>query len=159
MPSPVKPVQTYLLGWETTVVKGNKVSLDTTSSPVLNYNNSEEERKRVIGEKSLNISDKIPFERQVSQVISSSPYVKLPDGFYTLTARIKNTSGFSKLEMYAASAGKRLANKVKRANPQWTTITLKRVPVKNGKVELGFRADGKANASCQVDDVSLVKEK
>ncbi|WP_062541975.1 family 43 glycosylhydrolase [Rufibacter tibetensis] len=159
MPSQVKPVQTYLLGWETTVLKGNKVSLDTTSSPVLNYDNSEEERKRVIGEKSLNISDKVPFQRKVSQVVSSSPYVKLPDGFYTLTANIKNTEGFSKLEMYAESAGKRMASKVKKTNPQWVTIELKRMPVKNGKVEIGFLADGNANASCQVDDISLVKEK
>jgi hypothetical protein len=159
MPSLVKPVQTHLLGWETTVLKGNKVSLDTTSSPILNYTNSEEERKSVVGEKSLNISDKVPFERQVSQVISSSPYVKLPNGFYTLTASIKNMGGFSKLEMYAASAGKRIANKVKRATPQWTTLTLKRVPVRNGKIEIGFRADGRAGASCQVDDISLVREK
>jgi hypothetical protein len=85
--------------------------------------------------------------------------VKLPDGFYTLTASIKNTGCFSKLEMYAASAGKRIANKVKRATPQWTTLTLKRVPVRNGKIEVGFRADGSAGASCQVDDISLVREK
>ncbi|MDO7847797.1 family 43 glycosylhydrolase [Hymenobacter sp. M29] len=159
MPSPVKPVQTYLLGWETTVLKGNVVSLDTATSPVLNYNNTEEERKRVVGEKSLNISDKVPFERRVSQVIRSSPYVKLPNGFYTLTASMKNTAGFSNLEMYAETAGKRLAHRVKRANPQWTTIVLKRIPVKDGKVEIGFRAVGAARASCRVDDVSLVLEK
>ena len=159
MPSQVKPVQTYLLGWETTVLKGNKISLDTTSSPVLNYNNTEEERKKVIGEKSLNIGDKIAFQRKVSQVIRSSPYVKLPDGFYTLTATIKNTEGFSQLELYAESAGKRIVYKIKRVNPQWATIELKRVPVKGGKVEIGFRAEGAANASCQVDDVSLIVAK
>jgi hypothetical protein len=159
MPSPVKPVQTHLLGWETKVLKGNAVSLDTATSPVLNYNNTEEERKRVVGEKSLNISDKVPFERQVSQLIRSSPYVELPDGFYRLTANLKNTAGFSTLEMYAESAGKRTATKVKGAHPHWTTVELRRVPVKGGKVEIGFRADGNAKASCQVDDVSLVREK
>ncbi|SFP81418.1 family 43 glycosylhydrolase [Hymenobacter arizonensis] len=159
MPSLVKPVQTHLLGWETTVLKGNKISLDTTSSPVLNYNNTEEERKKVVGEKSLNISDKVAFGRRVSQVISSSPYVTLPDGYYTLSARIKNTAGFSTLEMYAESAGKRMARRVKQAHPAWATIELKRVAVKNGKVEIGFRAEGNAQASCQVDDVSLTRAK
>jgi hypothetical protein len=85
--------------------------------------------------------------------------VKLPDGFYTLTATIKNTTGFSRLEMYAASAGKRSTRQIKRVSPQWTTIELERVPVKNGKVEIGFQASGAANASCQVDDISLVKAK
>ena len=158
MPSPVKPVQTYLIGWETTVLKGNKVSLDTATSPVLNHANSEEERKIVIGERSLNISDKVPFERKVSQVISSSPYVKLPDGLYTLKAYLRNNDGFSKLEMYAESAGKRVAYKVKKETPEWTIVELKKIPVKNGKVEIGFSAEGNAGASCQVDDVSLVLE-
>jgi hypothetical protein len=159
MPSQIKPVQTYLLGWETTVLKGNKISLDTTSSPVLNYNNTENERKIVIGEKSLNIHDKVAFERRVSQTISSSPYVKLPDGFYTLTATIKNTDGFSQLQLYAESAGKRMIHKVNRVNPQWVSIELKRIPVKNGKIEIGFRAKGNANASCQIDDISLTLAK
>ncbi|TXK44309.1 family 43 glycosylhydrolase [Pontibacter qinzhouensis] len=159
MPSHVKPVQTYLIGWETTVLKGNKVSLDSLSSPVLNFANSEEDRKTVVGERSLHISDKVPFERNVSQVISSSPYVKLQDGSYTLKATIRNSKEFSKLEMYAESAGKRKTHKVKGTNPQWKTIELKNVLVKNGKVEVGFRAAGKAGATCQVDDVSLVLEK
>jgi hypothetical protein len=91
-------------------------------------------------------------------MISSSPYVKLPDGFYTLTATVKNTDGFSQLEMYAESAGKRMASKINGANPQWATIEIKQIAVKDGKVEIGFHADGNANASCQIDDVSLVKE-
>lgn len=159
IPSPVKPVQTFLMGWETKVIKGSKISLDTATSPVLNFLNSEEDRNSVIGEKSLNISDKIDFQRHVSQIVRSSPYVELPDGFYTLTAYLRNNEGFSQLEMYAESAGKRVASTIKGSNPEWTTIQLKRVPVKNGKVEIGFNADGSANASCQVDDISLVREK
>ena len=38
----------------------------------------------------------------------------------------------------------------------WKTITIKNIPVKK-KIEIGFLADGTVNASCQVDDVSLVK--
>ena len=108
IPSHVKPVQEFLLGWVTTVTEGNKISLDSNSSPVLNYFNSESDRKIVTGEKSLSISDKINFKRKVSQTITSSPYVKLKDGNYTLTAKVKNSSGFTKLEMYAVSNKKKL---------------------------------------------------
>jgi hypothetical protein len=158
MPSPVKPVQTFLLGWETAVLAGNKISLDSTTSPILNFENSEEDRKIVIGERSLHISDHVDFKRNVAQTITSSPFVKLPDGWYTLSAKIKNNEGFTLLEMYAENAGKRLAVKIKDTHRKWTTIALKRIPVKNGRVQIGFEANGKANASCQVDDVSLVRE-
>nr|WP_294897040.1 family 43 glycosylhydrolase [uncultured Pedobacter sp.] len=158
VPISVKPLQTFLTGWETTVIKGNKVSLDSSTSPVLNFANSEEDRKIVTGEKSLNISDKVPFERKVPQVISSSPYVKLPDGFYTLKASIRNSKDFSQLEMYAKSAGKRVAFKITAENPEWKTIALKHISVKNGQVEIGFIAIGDAGAFCHVDDVSFVME-
>ncbi len=65
MPSSVKPVQTRILGWETTVIKGTEISLDSLS-PVLNHANTEEERKVVIGERSLNMSDRVDFTRRVS---------------------------------------------------------------------------------------------
>ncbi|MBK8090326.1 MAG: family 43 glycosylhydrolase [Chitinophagaceae bacterium] len=157
IPSHVKPVQEFLLGWTTTVIEGNKVSLDSNSSPVLNYFNTESDRKIVIGEKSLCISDKINFSRRVSQIITSSPYVKLQDGNYTLTAKVKSSSGFTKFEMYAVSDGKIRFFTVKEENASWKTITIERVPVKGGKVEIGFLAEGTANSFCYVDDISLVK--
>ena len=158
IPSHVKPVQTRLLGWETTVIQGNGVSLDSTSSPVLNHTNSEEERKIVVGERSLNISDKVVFKRKVSQLIISTPYVELKDGFYKLTAKVKNNGGFSKLEMYAQSNGKTLTYQVKE-DASWTTISIDKIPVKRGKIEIGFMAEGVSNASCYVDDVTLVKSR
>lgn len=158
MPSPFKPVQTFLIGWENTILKGNKISLDSITSPILNFVNSEEDRKRVLGEKSLNISDKVNFKRQVSQLISSSPYVKLPDGYYTLTANFRNSKGFSKLEMYTESSGKHLTISIKGTHPEWETIHLKRILVIGGRVEIGFKAYGKANAYCHIDDVSLIRE-
>lgn len=159
IPSPVKPVQEYLSGWVTTVIEGNKVSQDSSSSPVLNYFNSETDRKTVTGEKSLYITDKIAFKRTVSQTILSSPYVKLEDGDYNLSAFIKNSSGFSKLEMYATSNGNTLAVAVADENDAWKKISIDRISVKNGKVEIGFMAAGRANAFCNVDDVVLVKTK
>ena len=158
MPSPVKPVQTRLLGWETTVLKGTGISLDSLS-PVLNHANTEEERKLVIGERSLNMSDRVDFVRQVHQKIGSSPYVKFENGLYTLTAKVKNSGDFNKLEMYAKSGKKRFDESFKEANNAWTTISIKNVEVKNNEVEIGFLADGKGGAYALVDDISLVKNK
>jgi len=158
MPSPVKPVQTRLLGWETEVIKGTEISLDSLS-PVLNHENTTEERKLVIGERSMNMSDRVDFVRQVHQKIDSSPYVKFENGSYMLTAKIENSGGFNKLEMYAKSGEKRFEVSVKDENETWTTISIENVKVKNNEVEIGFLADGKAGAYCLVDDVSLVKSK
>lgn len=157
IPSHVKPVQEFLLGWTTTVVEGNKVSLDSNSSPVLNYFNTQIDRKTVIGEKSLQISDKVNFKRKVSQIITSSPYIKLEDGNYTLTAKVKNSSGFTKLEMYVECSGEMQSYSINEENTSWKIITIDRMPVKGGKVEIGFLAEGTANAFCFVDDVTFVK--
>jgi hypothetical protein len=159
IPSHVKPVQEFLLGWVTTVTEGNTISLDSNSSPVLNYFNSESDRKIVTGEKSLHISDKINFKRKISQTIISSPYIKLKDGYYTMTAKIKNSSGFAKLEMYAWSNDKNNRHSIKEENASWKTISIERIAVKNGKIEVGFVAEAAANAFCYIDDVSLVKTK
>lgn len=159
IPSPVKPVQDQLTGWSTTVIEGNKISQDSITSPVLNYFNTEADRKIVIGEKSLNISDKINFKRKIFQSISSSPYVKLKDGLYTLTAKVKNSMGFTKLEMYAESNSKKLIYSIKNENTSWQTVSIKNIPIRSGKVEIGFIAEGAANSFCLVDDVGLVKMK
>jgi hypothetical protein len=41
----------------------------------------------------------------------------------------------------------------------FTTIELKNILVKGGKVEIGFSAEGSAGANCQVDDVMLVENR
>ncbi len=159
IPSTVKPVQKQLTGWNTTVIGGAEISLDSSASPLLNHNNTESDRKVVTGEKSLNLSDKIAFNRKVSQVITSSPYVKLEDGPYTLTATIKNSSGFAKLQIYAEGKGGNFTANIGKANDTWTTVTIKNISVRAGKVEIGFLAEGEANAFCYVDDVSLIKSR
>lgn len=159
IPSHVKPVQEYLLGWTTVVHEGNAVSLDSNSSPVLNYFNTEADRTFVTGEKSLQITDRLPFSRTISQTILSSPYVKLQDGYYDLTASVRNSEGFSQLEMYAASNGKMFSQTFKEANSSWKKISVKAVLVKGGNIEIGFRAAAAANAFCYIDDITLVKAK
>jgi hypothetical protein len=157
VPNPIKPVQLEFTGWKTKVIKGNAISFDTISSPYLNHNNNEIDRKVVIGEKSLALSDKVDFKREVSQTIVSSPFVKLENGKYTLTAKIKNGGKFSLLEMYAKSNGKILKFSIIDENSIWKMIKIEDVTIENKKIEIGFIADGLANAFCYVDDVSLVK--
>jgi len=157
IPSHVKPVQEHLLGWKTVVIEGNEISLDSTLSPILNYFNSENDRKVVTGEKSLQISDKVNFKRNVSQTITSSPFVKLEDGTYTLTAYVKNSNGFSTLEMYALSKDIRVKYNIGIDYNEWRKIEIRNIQVKAGKVEIGFLAAAAANSFCYIDDVTLVK--
>jgi hypothetical protein len=157
VPNPIKPVQLQFTGWKTNVIKGNAISFDTISSPYLNYNNSETDRKVVIGEKSLALSDKVDFQREVSQTIMSSPFVKLESGNYILTAKVKNSGKFSQLEMYAKSNGKTFKFSIEGEDSTWKTIKIEDIKIENGKIDIGFIADGSANAFCYIDDVSLVK--
>ena len=98
------------------------------------------------------------FKREVSQRIASSPYVKLKKGKYKLTAKIKNIGNFTKLEMYAKTIGKILKYNVINENSNWTTIEIENIDIKNEFVEIGFLADGLANAYCYVDDITLLKK-
>lgn len=155
IPCPAKPVQDFLLGWTTEVVKGNAVKVGDDDSPRLNYENTADDRKTVIGEKSLYMSDKVDFERRVFQTIASTPYVSLPDGVYTLEARLKHSDGFDRFEMYAESGDRRYACRIKGESAAWKKITIKRVKVKDGKVEIGFYANARARAWACIDDVVL----
>jgi len=155
MPSANKPKQVRLLGWKTTVIKGTEVSLER-GSPVLNHENSSQDRKQVIGERCLNISDRVDFTRRVSQQIESSPYVEFKDGLYTMTAKVTNSDGFNHLEIFAESAGEEFSTQISDENSTWKTIRIDQIQVTNNQVEIGFRADGNADAFCRFDDVMLV---
>lgn len=158
VPLSVKPRQSELTGWSTEVIRGNKVEIDHPDSPQLNYFNTREDRKTVIGEKSLNISDRIPFERTVSQTITSTPYVPLSDGIYELSAMVRVGGGFSCLDMFAESGGERQAADMRTAEGGgWQKISLPAVKVSGGVATIGFHAAGEGGASCQIDDVTLVR--
>ncbi|MBQ8736504.1 MAG: glycosyl hydrolase 53 family protein [Bacteroidaceae bacterium] len=160
VPITVKPRQELLLGWDTEVIKGNKVSLDNPHSPKLNHNNSQEERKEVIGEKSLCISDSIDFERRVSQEIASSPYVTLEDGEYTLSLKFRDNGLFKKLEARVESGGKVQSIDLKdiKSGDKWISARLN-VNVSGGSAKVVFYTVGKPMAQCLIDDVALVKKK
>lgn len=156
VPIPVKPRQEFLLGWDTEVIKGNEVSLNNPQTPTLNHNNTREERKQVIGEKSLCISDSIAFKRIVSQTIESSPFVSLEDGEYVLSLKFKENGLFKKLEAIVESDGKEQKIdllKVKSDN-KWTSAKLQ-VNISGGKAKVKFLAEGRPLAQCLIDDISL----
>jgi Glycosyl hydrolases family 43 len=158
VPTHVKPVQDQLTGWYSTVLKGNAISQDSLKSPVLNYFNTEADRKIVIGEKSLAITDNVVFHRRVSQTISSTPFVKLPDGRYRLSAMIRSKGSFTSAFIYANSSGKMVHYNIINDNNDWKKITLTNIKIRKGKVEIGFEAEGDADAVWLVDDVELVRE-
>lgn len=156
IPSSNKPSQSYLRGWTTEVMKGNKVAIGDENSPVLNGKNSSTDRAVVMGNYCLNISDKADFQRKVYQKISSTAYVQLADGRYTLTAYAKAGSQFNELYMYATSGNETLKATITEADNQWRQYTISDIVIEGGAVEVGFYADGKADAWCHIDDVALV---
>lgn len=158
IPSPEKPIQEQLKGWYSKIYLGNEIAVGASQSPVLNYFNKREDRKQVVGERSLNISDVIKFKRKVYQVIESSPFVSLKDGEYLLTAKVKCSENFNNLYMYAESRDERSFVNIPSNSSAWTSIKLENIKVKGGKVEFGFWADGNAGAQCLIDDVSLIRK-
>lgn len=155
IPNPVKPRQEYLLGWDTEIIKGHAVAVGDSLSPKLNHPNTREDRQHVTGEFSLCISDTVDFTRRVSQVVESSPYVNLPDGTYTLTAKVRRKGRFSRLTMFTESGNRKYEHKIKPSAKKWTAITLDGIKVSGGRVTVGFYADGKGGAECLADDVCL----
>jgi hypothetical protein len=158
IPSAQKPLQEQLKGWITKIYQGNEIVIGDSDSPVLNYFNTEEDRRFVVGEKSLNISDTVDFKRRIYQTIESSPYVKLEDGLYNLSAQVKNNGGFARLEIYAESDGKKTTKGISEKSGLWKSVEINGVKVKNGKVEIGIWAEGASGASCQIDDVTFVRK-
>jgi hypothetical protein len=43
------------------------------------------------------------------------------------------------------------------AASSWTKVDLQNIDITGGQVEVGFFADGTANAWCRIDDVSLIR--
>lgn len=158
IPNPVKPRQEHLLGWQTEIIKGRQVSVDDSLSPRLNYMNTRDDRRHVIGEKSLQISDNEPFARRVRQVVTGTPAAALPDGMYTLSARARRTGSFRRMEMYAVSGGCTDTCTIKPGTAEWQDIAIRHIRVSGGQAEIGFYAEGEAGACCLIDDVLFVRE-
>ncbi|MCM1490822.1 MAG: family 43 glycosylhydrolase [Muribaculum sp.] len=159
IPSSNKPSQGYLRGWTTEVIAGNKVAIGGTDSPTLNVKNTSDDRKTVMGNFSMNISDKTDFKRKVYQTVKSSDRVKISDGIYSLKAKVKCGDGFNEMRMYAISPNKTDLNyhvDIPNTNGEWMTAEIPEIKVMGECVEIGFTADAKANAQCKIDDVELM---
>ena len=157
IPSSNKPSQDYLRGWSTSVIKGNKVVIGGADSPTLNGKNNSTDRATVMGNFCLNMSDKVDFTRQVSQTIKSSATLPLPDGLYRLSCYVKTSTTFAELYMYAKVGLTPVRTDLPSGNSQWQLVEMNDVKIKGGKVEVGFYADGAANAWCRIDDVKLIR--
>ena len=158
IPRSSTPKQSDLKGWKTTIIKGNKVVIDGADSPVLNASNSSADREVVTGNYCLNIQDKVDFTRKVSQTVKSTPVVELKDGLYTLRCYVKSGSAFNELYMYAKVGNDTTRIDMPYSDSKWHEIVIEDLQVSGGQVEVGFYADGKANAWCHIDEVSLVRK-
>lgn len=134
--------QTELAGWANTINKGK--------SPI---NNNKE---TVTGKYALKLGDSADFDCKVSQQIVTADDANLPDGTYTLKAKVKNSGTFDELSMYAKSGSLTKKAMIKESHANYTEITLPDVIVSENQAEIGFIAKGKANASALIDDVSFV---
>ena len=134
---------TALAGWTNQVTKGK--------SPINNNGTT------TTGKYALRLGDSTDFSCGVSQTIQSNQYVALPDGTYDMSAKIKNGGNFQKLQMYAESGDVSMSIDIPQNQSEWTDVTMKNVTVSGGKVTVGFKADGEANAWCNIDDVTFVK--
>ena len=138
--------------------RGNKVAVGSENSPQLNADNTADDRQIVIGNKCLNISDKVPFTRQVYQTIASTPCVPIIDGTYTLRMKVKSSNRFSQLYVYAKSGGTTFKKDIHESDSKWHELTLDDIIVTRGSVEVGIMADGPAQAWCHIDDLELVRD-
>lgn len=157
IPNPVKPLQEYLRGWQTTIISGNEVSVDDRFSPRLNYATREEDHPHVVGSHCLMLFDCVPYERLVSQTITSTPSIPLPAGSYTMRCKLRGGKSFEQLDVYVTADGQTHRQHV-TPHSQWTAITLSDIPIQGGQAEVGFHVRGRANAWCLIDDVELTME-
>jgi|GEM_PF-288866 len=132
---------TDLAGWTEKAVKGTNVISNTGTT--------------VTGKYALKLGSATEYEGSVSQVITSTPYVELPNGVYTLSANVKTTGTFDRLVMYAKSGSVSFAKPFKAAGA-FKTVKVENVIVKDNKVEIGFEAIG-TGSECVIDDVVFAK--
>lgn len=157
IPSTKKPAQTYLKGWSFDVIKGNAIVQGGADSPVLNEKNSKEDRATVMGNRCLNIYDKVAYTRKIYQKIASTTRVPLTDGKYRMTCKVKCGSKYNELYMYAKVAGRTYKADIEYTDGEWHMVTIGNIAVSGGEVEVGIYADGAAGHWARVDDMTFVK--
>ncbi|MDR0959930.1 MAG: glycosyl hydrolase 53 family protein [Propionibacteriaceae bacterium] len=89
----------------------------------------------------------------------------LADGYYRLTAWVRNDGGFEEAYLVASGGGDSEAMAaIPRTNfpydapDTWKRVTLRGVHVTSGRLEVGLRTSGTAAGSVLIDDVALVQD-
>ena len=86
-----------------------------------------------------------------------SQNVTLPNGTYTLKAYAKSSGSINQSYVYVKGYGGEDKHfDIKNAGNNWLEVTIPDIQVTNGKCEVGFSTDAKANAWVKVDDFSLI---
>lgn len=82
----------------------------------------------------------------------------LPNGTYTLTAKVENGGGQNSATMFAWPGGGSESTVNLPTASSWTTVTISGISVTDGQVYLGFSINAKAGDWTNVESVSLVQQ-
>ena len=104
------------------------------------------------GKFALNHKKNAAYQVTTYQDISS-----LSDGYYTLTAQVKNSGGQDACYIAITAGGKDYITSLPVTNT-WTSLTIRGVHVIDGKCTLKIYSDANAGNWCAVDALSLVKD-
>ena len=121
----------YLYGWN--ITKTDNCNISVSNSEGLN------------GGKALKVTADSSFEAQISQSVS-----KVPDGVYSLTMWVKNSS--DSLVVTANSIPCIVGNEA-----DWKQISISNIEVTSGKISLDISVVGSASQSVLIDKVKLSK--
>ncbi len=81
----------------------------------------------------------------------------IPDGRYTLTAWVKSSAGRPHAQMRVLNHGGSERAVAIRGSSEWTRVTIRAVPVTNGKATIAFTSHAAANEWLRVDNVSFTR--
>lgn len=90
---------------------------------------------------------------------SAVQQVALPNGVYTLRAWVKSSGGQGLARLYAAGhGGAEISHALHEPMAQWTELSLPRIRVETGSVQIGVYSEGTDGKWLTMDDFSLVRE-
>jgi arabinogalactan endo-1,4-beta-galactosidase len=127
-------------GWKT-VSSGNSADADFTM-----------EGGR-LDEYCLSHSKSSAYKVTTSQALSG-----LDNGYYSLTAWIKNSGGQEACYMFASGFGDSTKMTSFPVSLLWTQVIIRGIYVSNGKCTIGFLSDANAGNWCRMDEVKMIRD-
>lgn len=92
------------------------------------------------------------YEATVKQTVSD-----LPDGTYTLRARVKSSGGQNISELYAQTADERYTYSLKSEIGEWTEVVIPNIIVSDGECEIGLYSDAYSGNWVLLDNLFFTK--